>query len=223
MGGFVFHVFNRAIESTVLFQEPGDYDAFLAIVSAAVQRHPMRILAYAVMPNHWHMIVWPERDDHLSLFMKWMTETHARRWRQWRDSTGRGAVYQGRFKAVPIQRDSHLLYACHYVESNPLHGGLVTRAEAWPWTSAYLLASPDKRPALAEWPVPKPADWRDRLNVPQPAHLLAELRHSFRKGVPFGNVTWRAGAMKRLKWVGTGRRRGRPPQSSHAIDQRTFR
>ena len=214
MGQFVFHVFNRAIESTVLFREPADYDAFLGIVREAATRCPMRILAYAVMPNHWHMIVWPEADGELSAFMKWMTETHARRWRDWRASTGRGAVYQGRFKAVPIQCDSHLLRACHYVERNPLRGRLVAAAEDWPWTSAYLLGTSGARPVLAPWPVAKPADWAEMLNVPEPR--LDEIRRSFRKGIPFGNITWREGAMNRLRWVG---RNGSRLNSRRPVDR----
>ncbi len=218
VGQFVFHVFNRAIESLVLFEHPADYDGLMRIMKQAMERYPMRILAYVVMPNHWHLIVWPDRDGALSPFMQWMTETHARRWRDWRGSTGRGAVYQGRFKAVPIQRDDHLLRACRYVERNPVRARLVARAEDWRWSSASELPSPSERLTLTPWPVPKPADWLERLEVPDSSRLLEEIRSSVRKGVPFGNVAWRAETMKRLVWL-EKRGRGRPRTGCQAIDQ----
>ncbi len=211
-GQFVFHVFNRAIQTLVLFEQPGDYEMFLGIIREAADHYHMRILAYAVMPNHWHVVLWPPDDSCLSAFMQRITVRHAKRWREMRGSTGRGAVYQGRFRAVAIQRDDHFLRACRYVERNPLRARLVHAAEDWPWSSASPGAGRDDRPALAPWPVPKPADWRDWLNVPEPPGDLKEIRRAIRRGLPYGNITWRAGTMRRLRWA-VGGRRGRPPGS----------
>jgi putative transposase len=202
---FVFHVFNRAIESVVLFQQAGDYEAFLRVLTEATRRYPVRLLAYVVMPNHWHLVLWPEADEAFSPFMQWLTETHAKRWREWRGSTGRGAVYQGRFKAVPIQRDGHLLRACRYVERNPLRARLVASAEDWPWSSASAVPWPIEAPPVAPWPVTRPADWLEWLNAPEPSRFLEEIRWSVRKGIPFGDGAWRDSAKTRLVW-----RRARP-------------
>lgn len=213
-GQFVFHVYNRAIQNLVLFERSPDYDAFLDILRQAAERHHMRLLVYAVMPNHWHLVVWPCDDTSLSLFMQRLTVTHAKRWREFRGSTGRGAVYQGRFKAVPIQQDGHLLRACLYVERNPPRGRLVARAEDWPWSSASPLALREGRPALTAWPVAKPADWPERLNLPEPAKALEEIRKAIARGVPFGSAGWAAVAMRRLPWTihgqPTGRRSSNP-------------
>jgi putative transposase len=218
VGHFVFHVFNRAIESVVLFEQAGDYGSFVSVLRAAMERYPVRVLAYVVMPNHWHLIVWPDADAILSPFMQWLTETHARRWREWRETRGRGAVYQGRFKAVPIQRDGHLLRACLYVERNPLRKRLAARAEDWPWSSASDLLPHEERPLLSSWPVPKPADWLEQLNVPEPTRSLDEIRRSLRKGIPFGNDAWRDDARKQLSWLrGRAREpRGWPRSEFHA-------
>jgi putative transposase len=57
MGGLAYHVLNRANRRARLFGEPGDYLAFLR--ADAQQVHPMRLLAFCVMPNHWHLVLWP--------------------------------------------------------------------------------------------------------------------------------------------------------------------
>jgi len=67
--------------------------------------------------------------------MHWVTTVHARRWAIAHDAVGRGAVYQSRFKAIPIQSGEHLLTAWRYIERNPLRASLVTRAEQWTWSS----------------------------------------------------------------------------------------
>jgi putative transposase len=95
-GGFVFHVMNRSAKQLTLFDEPAEYEMFLQVLSEAETACPIRLLEYCVMPNHWHLLVWPERDDQLTRFMRWITGVHAQRWRQARGQPAKGAVYQGR-------------------------------------------------------------------------------------------------------------------------------
>ena len=71
----------------------------------------MRVLAYVIMPNHWHLVVWPERDGELTTYLQWLTVTHVRRWHAHHHTEGTGPLYQGRFKSFPIQEDEHLLKA----------------------------------------------------------------------------------------------------------------
>jgi len=89
---------NRAIAGTQLFVRPEDYQAFEGIMAEACLRVPMRLLAYCLMPNHWHMMLWPVEAGDLSRHMHWLTMTHARRWRQYRDSPGRCESAAGRRK-----------------------------------------------------------------------------------------------------------------------------
>ena len=64
----------------VLFQKEGDYDAFERDLVEALARRPMRLLGYCVMPNHWHFVLWPEKDDALTEFLRWLAHTHSQRW-----------------------------------------------------------------------------------------------------------------------------------------------
>jgi putative transposase len=128
-GGLVYHALNRANGRMALFEKDGDYEAFEQILEEAVGRSRTRLLAYCVMPNHWHLIVWPRQDGELSRFVGWLTLTHIQRWHAHRHTRGNGHVYQGRYKSFPVQGDEHFLTACRYVERNALRANLVTRAE----------------------------------------------------------------------------------------------
>ncbi len=204
-GRFVFHVLNRAAQGLVLFENDGDYEHFLRLLIDTSRDIPMRLLAYALMPNHWHLVLWPCDDDALSRFMKRLTATHAQQWRARRRSVGRGAVYQGRFKAIAVQEDVHLLRVCRYVERNPLRARLAANADEWPWSSASAAEHGVARPALAPWPVPRPEDWLSQLNVPEPTHVLGRIRDAIRLGRHFGSDEWRAHLADELGWKALGR------------------
>jgi putative transposase len=92
-----------------LFGKEADYAAFEKVMTEALARTPTRVLGWCLMPNHWHLVVWPKEDGELSAFVRWLTHTHSQRWHAHRHSAGRGHVYQGRFKSFPIERDEHLL------------------------------------------------------------------------------------------------------------------
>ena len=79
-GGYVYHVLNRANARLPIFEKPGDYEAFEKTLAQAVERAAARLLAYCLMPNHWHLLVWPRKDGELSRFVGWLTLTHTQRW-----------------------------------------------------------------------------------------------------------------------------------------------
>src|SRR5258708_33837254 len=108
-GGFVYHALNRAVARLPLFEKEADYEAFERVLLEAHQRTPTRILAYCVMPNHWHFVLWPKADGELTRFLRWLTHTHTMRWHAHHHTGGTGHLYQGRFKAFPVQSDEHLL------------------------------------------------------------------------------------------------------------------
>ena len=90
-----------------LFEKAADYQAFEQVLRDTLDQSPMRICAYAVMPNHWHLLLWPECDGELTAFMQRLTITHVRRWQEHRGYAGSGDVYQGRYKSFPVESDEH--------------------------------------------------------------------------------------------------------------------
>src|SRR5437879_12051621 len=105
----------------------------------------MRILAFVLMPNHWHFVLWPENDHDLTDFCRWLTHTHTMRWHAHYHSSGTGHLYQGRFKSFPIQADDHLYRVLRYVERNAWRANWVAQAEAWRWSSLHLHQTEDGR------------------------------------------------------------------------------
>ena len=92
-GGLVYHVLNRANGQQALFDDEGDYAAFERVLSEARKHIAMRLLAYCVMPNHWHLVLWPYCDGDLSRFISWLTLTHTQRWHAYRQSAVRGQPF----------------------------------------------------------------------------------------------------------------------------------
>ena len=203
--GVPFHVLNRAAKRCVLFESAGDYGAFEQLLQEAAARHDVAIFSYCIMPNHWHFVLAPGRAGTLSRFMHWLTTTHARRWQNAHGLVGLGAVYQGRYKAIPISSDHHFLWVCRYVERNPLRAALADRAEAWRWSSLKL----DRPSWLAAWPVARPPEWLSHVNAPHTMAELERIRHAVQRGIPFGSKDWQEQIMATGQNV-PSRPRGRP-------------
>jgi len=130
-----------------------------------------------------------------------------------------GHVWQGRFRAFPIQEDEHLLTVLRYVERNALRANLVARAEEWRWSSLQSWGRPDLMPFLHPGPVPRAADWLEYVNAPQTEEELARLRHSVRRGTPFGSEAWILETARRLGLESSLRAPGRPRQNSQIGDE----
>jgi len=160
----VLHVMNRGARRLPLFESDTDYQSFLACLIFGLEKIPVRLLAYCVMPNHFHLIVWPRETGQVSRLMQIVTARHSRRWHRSRGSEGTGCVYQGRYRAVAVQRDSHFLTVCRYVERNALRANLVKRAEDWPWSSLYQRCKDCHPVPLQPWPIPQPPDWLAFVN-----------------------------------------------------------
>jgi putative transposase len=211
-GGLVYHVLNRANGRQGLFDDDGDYAAFERVLAQACERVSMRLLAYCVMPNHWHLVLWPYREGDLSRFMSWLTLTHTQRWHAYRQTVGTGHLYQGRFKSFVVQTDDHLLTVCRYVERNALRAGLVERAEAWRWGSLWRTTYGDaqQQAMLSNWPMARPTDWVTWVNGDEESADLTRLRQSVVRSQPFGEMAWVIEMIERFGLVSTMRNEGRP-------------
>lgn len=204
---------NRTWGGMELFEDSGDYEAFERVLAEASGREKsMRICAYCLMPNHFHLVLFPAKDGQLSRFMQWLTMTHAQRWHAHRRTGGRGHLYQSRFKSFPIQRDGHFLSVCRYVERNALRAGIVESAQGWRWSSLWVRGKEEgpMKGRLAAWPVERPGDWVARVNRAQGEKELAALKVSLERGRPYGEEGWVARTAKRLGIESALRKVGRP-------------
>lgn len=213
--GLAHHVINRGNNRRTVFRKRGDYLAFLRFMREAQDREPMKILAYCLMPNHFHMVLWPESVTALSAYMRILMNAHVRNYQQHYGTCGHGHIWQGRFKNFPIEQDDHLLRVLRYVEANAVRANLVRRAEDWSWGS--LASGGDEVPALAESPVPRPDRWLEYVNAPEDD--LKDLRNSVKRGAPYGGREWQEHVAKSCGLEFTLRTPGRPKRDTqpHAV------
>lgn len=212
-GGYCYHVLSRGNGRQTVFHKAGDYEAFVGLFAAAQEVVPMRVLAYCLMPNHFHLVLWPRGDGDLSRWMQWILTTHVRRYH--RNHATSGHVWQGRFKAFPIQENEHLLTVLRYAERNPLRAGLVEKPLDWPYTSLHLLNSASRPKWYADGPVPRGKNWLKHVQQPQTEAELAALRRSLERGVPYGNPRWQSNTVAALGLESTLRARGRPRKQNN--------
>ena len=119
------------------------------------------------MPNHWHMVLWPESSPAMSQFLHYLTTLHAVSFRRTSGTAGSGHVYQGRFHATAVDLDLQYWLTVRYVEANPLRAGLVARAEEWPWTSLTERVNARRRIVEGPLPMPPPDAWLQVVNATQ--------------------------------------------------------
>jgi putative transposase len=209
--GLAHHVINRGNDRKTVFHKTGDYRAFLRFMREAQARIAIRILAFCLMPNHFHFVVWPETLASLSAYMRLLMNAHVRNYHQHYGTCGHGHIWQGRFKNFPIQHDLHLLRVQRYVEANAGRANLVRRAEDWSWGSLAGTRNGDgEGPELTASPIARPDDWLDHVNDPAGRGDLERLRLSVRRGAPYGQPEWTERVAKESGLEFTLRPPGRP-------------
>lgn len=216
IAGHVYHVLNRANARTALFKKKSDYELFESILEEAVARQDMRLLAYCIMPNHWHLVVYPKKDGDLQKFVNWLTLTHTQRYHAAHKTIGHGHLYQGRYKSFLCEEDKHFTRLVRYVERNALRANLVSRAEYWRCGSAWRRTSgtSEQKKILSEWPVPMTKGYAKFLNEPQTEEELRALRRSISRGNPYGSEGWAEKVIEKFDLESTIRPRGRPRKGS---------
>ena len=213
--GTVFHVLNRGVGRMQLFGKDRDYEAFEAMIEKTLQSRPMRICAYCLMPNHWHFVLWPEREGQLGDFMQKLAVTHVRNWQEHHRRVGYGHVYQGRYKSFPVETEDYFYRVVRYVERNALRASLVRRAGDWRWGSLWrrTCGAREKMAWLSDWPAPRPRDWLSLVDEPQTEAELEAIRRSVTRSQPYGSEAWVWKTARDLGLESTLRARGRPRES----------
>ncbi len=212
--GLVYHILNRRVMRLPPFNKDEDYLAFERVLAESLDRPDAPdLLAFCLMPNHWHLVVQAGRGTDLSTWMQWVTVTHTHRWHAHTQTAGEGPLYQGRFKSFPVQEDAHFLTLCRYVEANARSAKIVRRAESWRWSSLCVRRRRRDCPLarlLRPWPVNRPRTWLTDLNRVMDDETVEQVRQSLTRGVPSGDDRWKTRVAARLDLDLTLRPRGRP-------------
>lgn len=215
-GNYCYHVINRANARLPIFFNEEDYVLFEKVLEEAQEKFSMRILAYILMPNHFHLVLYPVNDGNMGKFMQWLTLTHTQRWHQTKKTKGTGHLYQGRYKSFIIEEDDHLLAVIRYVERNALRAKLMKRAENWKFCSLWrrLQGSDMQKNMLSVWPITEPHDYLLFVNTAQTKGEEDTIRKSVVRGNPYGNDGWVSKMIKKFGLESTVRATGRPRKST---------
>lgn len=212
--GAIYHALNRGNQRQKIFYKDGDYEAFLRVMGEGLGLYPVKLFAYTLMPNHWHMVLQPTEDGGMGRFLRWVTATHTLRYHAHYHTSGEGHLYQARFKSFPVESDSHFLVLCRYVERNPLRAGLVEHAEDWKYSSLWdWLQKDSERQLLSPWPIPRTTNWAKRVNQALTEKELAAVRTCVQRGRPFGSDAWVQEIAEKSGLTYTLRPIGRPPKT----------
>ena len=219
VGNEIFHVINRANGRATIFKTDHDYRAFEALLEEAREKISMRILAYEIMPNHWHLLLYPVNEGDLSSFMQWLTLTHTQRWHVYHNTVGNGHLYQGRYKSFLIQKDNYFLAAIRYIERNALRAGFVKNAQDWKWSSLWRRESGTnkQKELLSSWPVEMPNNYIEWVNKPQNEEEVVLIKESITRSRPFGDIKWIEKIINKFSLETTQRPKGRPRKVEKSV------
>jgi putative transposase len=206
----VYHFLNRGNGRMRRFHKTGNYEAFERVLAEGLERYPVELFTYCLMPNHWRLVVRPRTDEALGRWMGWVGVTHVRRRHEHYRSRGGGHLYQGRFKSFPVAEDDYFLALCRYVEANPRRAGLEERAEQWRWSGLARRQRGASGLPLRSWPVEQPRNWLARVNGDLKQEPIDALRACVQRGRPLGPEGWVQRTAERLALAFTLRGPGRP-------------
>lgn len=206
--GLIYHVLNRGNGKQTVFHKDRDYNAFVELMKEAKKKYEVKIFAYCLMPNHFHIVIMPIRAGELSKYMQWLMTSHVRRYHRHYETSGH--VWQGRFKSFIIQEDNHLLTVLRYVEGNPVRKGIVKSAKQWNWSSH--CESINEKPVLLidKIPLELPNDWSRYVDMSSTNEETEEISKCVSRGCPYGVPIWQVQISDELGLESTLKPRGRP-------------
>jgi putative transposase len=216
VGGYVYHILNRANARSTIFSSKEEYQDFESILFESIEKFKMRVISYVLMPNHFHLILYPEYEGEIKKFMHWLTLTHTQRWHAKTNTVGYGHLYQGRYKSFIVENNQYLWTLLVYVERNPIRAKLVKLLKDWEWSSYYkrLNGTQSQKKLLATNSITWPDNYEKLLTISEKSEEIKIIRNSVNRGKPYGSDGWVSKILKKFGLEITERKRGRPRKGS---------
>ena len=137
-----YHVMNRGRRAEEIFADKKDYQGFVDLLQEAVDMWDIRIAAYCLMPNHYHLLVQTPQAN-LSRSMRHINGVYTQRYNRRHGCDGQ--LFRGRYKSILVEADSYLLQLMRYIHKNPVKAGLAARPDGYAWSSHKAYLSGDKK------------------------------------------------------------------------------
>ena len=195
IAGLTQHVIQRGNNRSQIFSCTGDYVVFLAILFDACIRHQLDVHAYALMTNHFHLLVTPRTATSASMAMQAVGRRYVYHFNRRYERTG--TLFEGRYRSTLIQTESYWFNCMRYVELNPVRAALVSTPGAYPWSSypCNALGMPDRLivphvlyESLGDSPLVRQRSWQKICGQEVVEGQLAEIRHAVHYGRALGDM-----------------------------------
>jgi REP element-mobilizing transposase RayT len=131
--GQYYHVYNRGTNRQPIFANEENYRFLLRRVKQFLPLYPIRILAYALMPNHYHFLVAVDREGALSQFFQRLFNSYSQAFN--RQQNRSGTLFEGRAKSILVDRTEYIYALVRYIHLNPVLAGLVNAPDEWPFSN----------------------------------------------------------------------------------------
>ena len=130
--GAWYHVMNRGRRGERIFRSPKDYEVFIGLLQEAVELWDVRISAYCLMSNHYHLLIQTPQGN-ISRSMRHINGVYTQRYNRIHKCDGQ--LFRGRYKSILVEQDSYLLELVRYIHRNPVRAGMVEKLSEYLWSS----------------------------------------------------------------------------------------
>jgi putative transposase len=192
------HVVQRGNNRLAVFFDDDDRRVYLDRLGQAASENGCAIHAHALVTNHVHLLMTPADGQAVSATLQALGRRFVPHVNHRRGRTG--TLWEGRFKASPVQEDRYLFACYRYIELNPLRAGMVERPEDWPWSSYRANALGEQTSLLSPHPLylslgadadQRRMAYRSLFDLPLDPRTLGDVRTCLQTGTPLGSEDFR--------------------------------
>jgi len=127
--GNYYHIYNRGLDKNPIFYNPANYEYCLRLIQRYKVRYGITVIAYCLMPNHYHLLLRQEGDTPVYRFINSLFNSYVQAVN--RQQNRKGPMFEGRYKYVHVDKGDYLIHLCRYIHLNPVKANLTSRPEDW--------------------------------------------------------------------------------------------
>jgi len=131
--GHYYHIYNRGAGRERIFFNEANYLYCLKLLERNLMRYSIAVIAYCLMPNHYHFLLRQDGEKPLSKFINAIFNAYAQAVNLQQGRSG--TLFEGRFRDVWVDKEGYLLHLCRYIHANPVKAGLVSSLLDWPYSN----------------------------------------------------------------------------------------
>lgn len=131
--GNFYHLYNRGAHRQSIFHSDENYLFALKRIKEAVREYSLTLIAYCLLPNHYHFLVRQDRDTRAGILPQSVFNSYSKAYNKRFQHSG--TLFEGPYKALLIEERGHLLHLCRYIHANPIKHGFTFQIEEWPYSN----------------------------------------------------------------------------------------